>query len=167
MISRRNGGSRLSRAGKGLPLFIREERPHDSNDTYLPAGGARGIECPANRYTRRAPCRLDLKSKGRDQARRNVTGAGSCVVTGEVAKRHEHGARLAAKHPDAIDMGGKGLLSFFTTSDEIKAERAANVFPTLGSFRIDEERSTEKRWHARCGWVDSQRGAMPPILLRS
>lgn len=73
----------------GLPLFIREERPNDSNDTYHPAGGARGIECPANRYTRRTPCRLDLKSKGRDQARRNVTEVGSCVVSGEVAKRHE------------------------------------------------------------------------------
>lgn len=64
------------------------------------------------------------------------------MVSGEVAKRHEHGARLAAKHPDAIDMGGKGLLSSSTTSDEINAERAANVFPTIGSFRIDEERST-------------------------
>lgn len=89
------------------------------------------------------------------------------MVTGEVAKRHEHGARLAAKHPDAIDMGGKGMLSFFTTSDEIKADRAANVFPPLGSFRLDEERSTEKRWHARCGLGDSQRGTKPPILHRS
>lgn len=142
VIGWRKGRSQPSRAGRGLPLFIREERPNDSNDTYFPAGGTIDIERQSDRYARRTPCRLDLKSKGRDQARRNVTGAGSCVVTGEVTKRHEHGARSAAKHPDAIDMGGKGLLSLSTTSDEIKAERAANVFPTLGSFRLDEERST-------------------------